>query len=43
MYCIMGWGLPAVIVGVCSVLDFTGASPMLHIRQSIRQCKEPFP
>ena len=23
-YCILGWGLPAVIVGFCIVLDLTG-------------------
>ena len=23
-YCIVGWGLPAVIVVLCSVLNFTG-------------------
>ncbi|KAL9970850.1 hypothetical protein ACROYT_G023301 [Oculina patagonica] len=27
-YCIVGWGLPAVVVGLCSVLDFTGALPI---------------
>ncbi|KAL9970846.1 hypothetical protein ACROYT_G023297 [Oculina patagonica] len=24
-YCIVGWGLPAVVVGLCCVLDFTGS------------------
>ncbi|KAL9970852.1 hypothetical protein ACROYT_G023303 [Oculina patagonica] len=27
-YCIVGWGLPAVAVGLCSVLDFTGTLPI---------------
>ena len=27
-YCIVGWALPAVVVGLCSVLDFTEALPI---------------
>ena len=27
-YCIVGWGLPAAVVGLCSVLDITGAIPI---------------